>query len=72
MNDNFWSKKLRDQAAREVLEEELAKRTTNGADPGPGLDSKDDHKARMQHLKKHGGNSLILSSLLNLGQIRYF
>lgn len=64
MNNNFWSKKIRDEAARAALEAEQERHTKDQASTGPGLGSKDEHKARLQQLKRSGGNSLILSSLL--------
>lgn len=48
------------------MQEEQAKAAEKGAEPGPD-DAKEDHHARMQQLKKAGGNSLILSALLILG-----
>ena len=65
-NENFWSNNLRNQAAQEAMQEEQAKAAEKGAEPGPD-DAKEDHHARMQQLKKAGGNSLILSALLILG-----
>ena len=67
MNEHFWSKKIRDQAAHEMLEDERAKQEKDGKSASSRAETKEDHKVRLQHLKKAGGNSLILSSMLRLG-----
>ena len=63
------SKRLRDIAAQCLWEDGDQKNTEeSGTANGPNgkieKDTKDDHKARLDHLKKAAGNSLRMSALL--------